>query len=503
MGAGRGAASMRLCALPLLWMSRMRAGAAGLAGEMGRSAAPVAHDPSAADCCGPQFTASRGSLLLNGKKIHLKGLSWFGFEGNQAVVDGLWQRSVDSYLDFMVSNHFNAIRVPLALNNILFNPIPSSTMLSAEPSFVGGDSLGLLENVVMRAASKGILVLLDMHRLNSSVWPDPRGLWYNDRVTFEMLKSSWTELARRFCKHWNVFGADLLNEPHGGTWGSGHEATDWDRAAELLGNNVLRHCARWVVFVEGIGQAGRVTPEYFWGENLEGLRHRKLSLHLPDKLVYSPHVYVSRPLGPGLWRFMHYFNEPRLAETMPRVWHTHFGFLLEDPTFTLVLGEFGGPANKPADIEWQRTLVDYLTRHGHVSSFYWCLNPNAGDTGGLLKDDWKTPNQVKLDVLRPLHSSSIVDLLRGSPPFSAKAFGRGLALHEAAGAISQCRTSNSLGGSLVAKLQFCNGVAECTDHSDEESCSFAPCVTVAGPDTYSACRLPFFYNGSHTAPSGS
>lgn len=212
MGAGRGAASMRLCALPLLWMSRMRAGAAGLAGEMGRSAAPVAHDPSAADCCGPQFTASRGSLLLNGKKIHLKGLSWFGFEGNQAVVDGLWQRSVDSYLDFMVSNHFNAIRVPLALNNILFNPIPSSTMLSAEPSFVGGDSLGLLENVVMRAASKGILVLLDMHRLNSSVWPDPRGLWYNDRVTFEMLKSSWTELARRFCKHWNVFGADLLNE---------------------------------------------------------------------------------------------------------------------------------------------------------------------------------------------------------------------------------------------------------------------------------------------------
>ena len=188
-------------------------------------------------------------------------------------------------------------------------------------------------------------------------------------------------------------------QPHGGTWGTGNHATDWDRAAEALGNTVLRECARWIVLVEGIGQAGRITPEYFWGENLEGVRRKRLSLHLPDKLVYSPHVYVTRchrpagrlptcqqpasclltvnvlPVwqGPGLWSFMHYFEDPGFAKAIPQVWHTHFGFLLDDPSVTVILGEFGGPFNKAADIDWQRSLVDYLIRHGHVSSFYWCV----------------------------------------------------------------------------------------------------------------------------------
>ena len=151
-------------------------------------------------------------MLLDGKEVHIKGLSWFGFEGDNAVADGLWQHSVDSYLDFLVANHFNALRLPLALNNVLNNPVPSRSMVSAEPRFVGEDSLWLLEMIVMRAARKGILVLLDMHRLNSSLWPDPQGLWYNDHVSLETLKGSWTTLAQRFCRHWNVFGADVFNE---------------------------------------------------------------------------------------------------------------------------------------------------------------------------------------------------------------------------------------------------------------------------------------------------
>lgn len=85
----------------------------------------------------------------------------------------------------------------------------------------------------------------------------------------------------------------MLLQPHGGTWATGNDATDWDRAAEMLGNTVLRECSRWIVLVEGIGQAGRIKPEYFWGENLEGVQRKKLNLHIPDKLVYSPHVYVS------------------------------------------------------------------------------------------------------------------------------------------------------------------------------------------------------------------
>jgi hypothetical protein len=34
-----------------------------------------------------------------------------------------------------------------------------------------------------------------------------------------------------------------------------------------------------------------------------------------------------------------------------------------------------------------------------LSWTFWCFNPNSGDTGGLLNDDWTTVNQAKLGYL--------------------------------------------------------------------------------------------------------
>ena len=80
--------------------------------------------------------------------------------------------------------------------------------------------------------------------------------------------------------HWNVFGADLFNEPHGGTWGTGDPSTDWDIAAERLAAGVLDRCSL-VVFVEGIGQAGRKMPEYFWGRTWAGHGASPCNCHDP------------------------------------------------------------------------------------------------------------------------------------------------------------------------------------------------------------------------------
>ena len=33
---------------------------------------------------------------------------------------------------------------------------------------------------------------------------------------------------------------------------------------------------------------------------------------------------------------------------------------------------------------------------------YWCWNPNGGDTGGLVKDDWKTEEAQKVRLRQPL-----------------------------------------------------------------------------------------------------
>ena len=117
----------------------------------------------------------------------------------------------------------------------------------------------------------------------------------------------------------------------------------------------MARCSRWLVFVEGVGQAGRKMPEYFWGENLSGVRRKPLRVGLSGKLVYSPHLY-----GPGLVQYMHYFRSAGFPSAMPHVWHEHFGFLLGRRDVTVVVGEWGGPLASEADERWQRELVDYL-----------------------------------------------------------------------------------------------------------------------------------------------
>jgi endoglucanase len=64
------------------------------------------------------------------------------------------------------------------------------------------------------------------------------------------------------------------------------------------------------------------------------------------------------------------------------------------------LGEWGGKA-KPgtSDLTWQRALAEYLAANDITDTFYWCVNPNSGDTGGLLDDDWKTPMAAKLQII--------------------------------------------------------------------------------------------------------
>jgi hypothetical protein len=54
----------------------------------------------------------------------------------------------------------------------------------------------------------------------------------------------------------------------------------------------------------------------------------------------------------------------------------------------VLIGEFGGTYSG-ADAAWQDEFVSYVLRRG-IGSFFWALNPNSGDTGGLLTG-WQTP----------------------------------------------------------------------------------------------------------------
>ena len=211
---------------------------------------------------------------------------------------------------------------------------------------------------------------------------------------------TWKALASRYASKTNVIGADLKNEPHGeATWGTG-AANDWRRAAELAGNAVLANAPNWLVFVEGIEGAvagGQQLDRHWWGGNLEGVRNNPVRLNVANRLVYSPHEY-----GPGVFA-QPWFSSPNVESILADRWEKGFGYIHDGGTAPILIGEFGAKNVGPDTVEgrWIRQFADYLAEKG-ISWTFWAWNPNSGDTGGVLQDDWKTINSAKMGLLSGL-----------------------------------------------------------------------------------------------------
>lgn len=96
---------------------------------------------------------------------------------------------------------------------------------------------------------------------------------------------------------------------------------------------------------------------------------------------------------------MPYFDDKKFPSNMDAIWHRHFGYLAS-AGHTVIVGEWGG-FYTGKDRVWQDEFAKYLQRN-QLSSFYWCLNPNSGDTGGLLDSEWTAPEKAKLQLLDSL-----------------------------------------------------------------------------------------------------
>lgn len=208
--------------------------------------------------------AARGHIRLGSSNVgesepfHVKGINWSGFESDAAALGGLALRELDSLLAFLALHEFNAIRFPLCVEHVLANPTPARDAVDAtlNPTLFGLAYLDLLDAVCAAAASHGLLILLDMHRLGSG--PNEHGstkLWYDATFTVSHVKAAWESLASRFCSHWNLFAVDVFNEPYASSWARGNILTDWQLGAAELGDAVLGICPRLLVFVSGAGEA--------------------------------------------------------------------------------------------------------------------------------------------------------------------------------------------------------------------------------------------------------
>ncbi len=348
----------------------------------------------------PGYLSTSGARIVDaaGNPVRLTGLSWFGLETPNYTVHGLWSRSLGSMLDQVKSLGYNTLRIPYS--NQLFEPssVPNGIDYSKNPDLVGLDGLQILDRIVAGARDRGLRIVLDRHRIQSDhqspLWYDDAQCWAAGACSEARWISDWQMLAARYAGDPTVIGVDLHNEPHGAaTWGDGNEATDWRLAAERAGNAVLAVNPNLLVFVEGVENAGGATS--WWGGNLRNAGAAPVRLSVPNRLVYSAHDYPAT-VYPQTW-----FSDPSYPANLPGVWDAAWGYLVKQGIAPVWIGEFGTKDVDPSDQQWFSSITSYLAANG-VSFAFWCLNPDSGDTGGILQDDWTTVEAQKQALLAPI-----------------------------------------------------------------------------------------------------
>ena len=339
---------------------------------------------------GPLHTNGGDIVDADGSVVHISGVNWFGFETETYAPHGLWARSLDSMLDQIVQTGFNTIRLPYSDDLFSDASKPNGIDFQKNPDLQGLSGLQIMDQVISRAGQRGLKIILDRHRPTAAGQTE---LWYTGQVSEQKWIDDWFALANRYQGDPTVIGADLDNEPHGSaTWGDGNPSTDWRAAAQRAGNAVLSANPDWLIFVEGVDHVG--NDWYWWGGNLAAAAQLPVELSVTNKLVYEAHDY-----GPGVNQ-QQWFRAPDFPANLPGIWQSHWAYLKLNRIAPVLLGEFGGhPVGDDPEGTWQRQLVSYLQTNGFDYT-YWCWNPNSGDTGGILQDDWTTVNQAKLSILQ-------------------------------------------------------------------------------------------------------
>ena len=330
----------------------------------------------------------------------MTGINWFGAETANYTFHGLWTRNYQDMINQVAGLGYNTLRVPYS--NQLFDPgsTPNSIDLNKNPDLAGLSGLQILDKVINYAGTKGLRVILDRHRPDSGAQSP---LWYTAQYPESRWISDWTMLAQHYRGNTTVIGADLHNEPHsvgsgGACWGCADPARDWRLAAEKAGNAILGVNPDWLIIVEGIDcVSGTGSPQCgWWGGNLSAAGQFPVRLSRPDKLVYSAHEYAISVFHQA------WFDDPSFPANLPALWDHFWGFLERQNTAPVLIGEFGTTLADPKDRVWLQNLMQYLGSGPTGIDFtFWSLNPNSGDTGGILNDDWVTVNTAKQSILQP------------------------------------------------------------------------------------------------------
>jgi len=296
----------------------------------------------------------------DGNPVRLRSCTWYGFESLDYMVHGLYETSYQSVLDTASALGFNCIRLPFASTVVIPDfsvhiagtysyPIttdssgmvnPNRNILPYNASLSGLNSIQAMDVIIQYAASVGLYIILDNHRITSfprfasnaqilsnstgeygtDGWPlgptyDNYAVTGGDNgTTFSVnnWQTMWNTLATRYKHQSNVVGFDLHNEPCGpvsvssgfpGPTGSVPNAWQtWENYMHdyfiPCANSIRSLNSNVLIIAEGMPSDQYGTA--WWGGGLGNVNtanstNYTVPLHnistLAGKIVYSPHDY--------------------------------------------------------------------------------------------------------------------------------------------------------------------------------------------------------------------
>lgn len=342
---------------------------------------------------GPWKTSGNTIVDAEGRIVRITGVNWFGFETETYAAHGLWARGYKDMMKQMRDLGYNTIRLPYSNRMLDAGRKPNGINYSLNPDLQGLSSIQVMDKIISYAGELNMRVLLDRHRPTPNAQSE---LWYTSEITEARWIEDWQKLAERYKGNTTVIGADLHNEPHGtACWGCNNQSTDWRLAAERAGNAIHARNPDWLIIVEGVENYN--GSNYWWGGNLMGVKDFPVRLTQANKVVYSTHDYPESVYGQS------WFRDSTYPRNLTAVWDKYWGYIHKKNIAPVLLGEFGTKLGTEKDRLWLETLVSYLgIGSSGISWTYWSWNPNSGDTGGILNDDWTTVNTAKHTKLTPV-----------------------------------------------------------------------------------------------------
>ncbi|MEU7277910.1 cellulase family glycosylhydrolase [Streptomyces sp. NPDC045431] len=389
---------------------------------------------AAADAApGDDWLRTQGNKIVDaqGDEVWLTGANWFGFNAGERVFHGLWSGNITEITKSMADRGINIVRVPVSTQLLLEwkngqAAVPSGVNAYANPEIAGKTSLEVFDTWLALCKRYGIKVMLDVHSAEADNSGHVYPVWWKGSITSEDFYTAWEWVTARYKNDDTLVAMDVKNEPHGtastsprAKWDGSTDQDNFKYVCETAGKRMLAINPNLLVLCEGIEiypKAGvswtSTTPTDYhstwWGGNLRGVRDHPVDLGAHnDQLVYSPHDY-----GP-LVHLQPWFTGDWNRTTLERdVWDPNWLYLHKENKAPLLIGEWGGFLDGGPNQKWMTALRDLIVEH-RIHQTFWCLNPNSGDTGGLLLGDWKTWDEEKYALLKPAlwqHDGKFVSL---------------------------------------------------------------------------------------------